>query len=124
MAKVKIAIVEDDVAISQMYRLKFEADGYEVSTAENGVTGLSMIEDFRPDIVLLDMMMPEMNGDETLEKMRVTDWGKHIPVLILTNMGQEEAPKSLEALNVHSYIVKAEMTPKQVEERVKQALAA
>lgn len=123
MSKTKIAIVEDDVAISQMYRIKFEADGYEVAVAENGAVGLTMIEEFRPDIVLLDMMMPEMNGDETLAKMRASNWGKHTPVLILTNMGQEEAPRSLQNLNVHSYIVKAEMTPKQVEERVKQVLA-
>lgn len=122
MAKVKIAIVEDDVAISQMYRLKFEADGFEVAVAENGTVGLDMIEKFKPNIVLLDMMMPEMNGDEVLTRMRAADWGKDTPVLILTNMGKEEAPKSLESLNVHSYIVKAEMTPKQVEERVKQVL--
>lgn len=124
MAKVKIAIVEDDVAISQMYRLKFEAGGFEVAVAENGTVGLDMIEKFKPDIVLLDMMMPEMNGDEVLAKMRATGWGKDTPVLILTNMGKEEAPKSLESLNVHSYIVKAEMTPRQVEERVKQVLSS
>lgn len=124
MAKAKIAIVEDDVAIAQMYRLKFEADGYEVASAENGVVGLKMIEEYGPDIVLLDMMMPEMNGDEVLKAMRASGWGKNIPVLILTNMGKEEAPETLKVLNVHSYIVKAEMTPRQVEERVKQVLAA
>jgi DNA-binding response OmpR family regulator len=124
MAKPKIAIIEDDLAISQMYRLKFEAEGYEVATAENGKVGLNLIKDFRPDIVLLDMMMPQMNGDEVLRQMRGEDWGKDMIVLILTNMGKEEASKSLESLGVHSYIVKAEMTPKQVAERVKQALSA
>ncbi len=123
MAKPKVAIVEDDVAISQMYRLKFEAEGYEVAAAENGVIGLDLIEKFQPDVVLLDMMMPQMNGDEVLRQMRASDWGKDTTVLILTNMGKEEAAKSLGSLKVHSYIVKAEMTPKQVAERVKQALA-
>lgn len=123
MAKPKVAIVEDDLAISQMYRLKFEAEGYEVAVAENGQVGLELIEDFRPDVVLLDMMMPQMNGDEVLTKMRNEDWGKDTPVLILTNMGKEEASKSLDNLNVHSYIVKAEMTPKQVAERVKEVFA-
>lgn len=122
MAKKKIAIVEDDLAISQMYRLKFEAEGYDVAVAENGEVGLEVIEDFRPDVVLLDLMMPQMNGDEVLKAMRGQSWGKDTPVMILTNVGKEEAAKTLGKLNVHSYIVKAEMTPKQVAERVKEVL--
>lgn len=116
----KVGIIEDDVAISQMYRLKFEAEGFEVAIAENGLTGLELIKEFDPDIVLLDMMMPEMNGDEMLSEMRKTH--PDTPVLILTNMGKEEAPQILENLNVSSYIVKAEMTPKQVAEKVKSVL--
>ena len=54
----KIAIIEDDLAIAQMYRLKFESEGYEVGSAGDGATGYQLIEDFKPDIVLLDMMMP------------------------------------------------------------------
>jgi len=121
---VKIAIVEDDQAISQMYRLKFETEGYEVNTANNGKLGLELAETMRPDIVLLDLMMPEMNGDEMLEKMRATDWGKDIKVIILTNMGEQEAPDSIKRLNVRRFIVKAEMTPRQVAEMVKAELAA
>lgn len=122
MAKTKVAIIEDDLAISQMYRLKFEAEGYRVGIAENGRTGIDLVKNFQPDIILLDMMMPEMNGDEALAEIRSHDWGENIPVLILTNMGKEEAPESLEKLNVTSYIVKAEMTPKQVAEQVKKVL--
>lgn len=118
----KIAIIEDDVVISQMYRMKFEAEGFEVQTAENGRLGVELCEHMKPDMVLLDLKMPEMSGEEALTKMRGTTWGKHVPVIILTNLGQEEAPKSLEGLGVHSYIVKAELTPRQVTERVKQAL--
>jgi DNA-binding response OmpR family regulator len=58
-----IAIVEDDQAIAQMYRIKFEAEGFSVQTAENGKIGLQLLETMKPDIVLLDIMMPEMNGD-------------------------------------------------------------
>ena len=119
----KIAIVEDDLAIAQMYRLKFETEGYDVGSAGDGLQGYQLISDFRPDIVLLDMMMPEMNGDEVLSKVRAQDWGKDIIVFILTNMGKEEAPSSLKSMDVYSYIVKAEMTPKQVAEAVKEALA-
>jgi DNA-binding response OmpR family regulator len=122
MSSTKIAIIEDDMAISQMYRLKFEAEGYEVQTAENGILGLELTEVFKPDIILLDLMMPEMTGDEMLAELRKKPWGKKILVIILTNLGEEEAPKSLRDLGVHSFIVKAEMTPRQVADRVKQAL--
>lgn len=120
----KVAIIEDDIAISQMYRLKFETEGYDVQTADNGQIGLELAEAFRPDIILLDLMMPEMTGDEMLAQLRKKPWGKNVIVIILTNMGEEEAPKSLKELGVHSFIVKAEMTPRQVAERVKTALEA
>lgn len=120
----KIAIIEDDVAISQMYRIKFEAEGYVVETAENGKLGLALVEEMMPDIVLLDLMMPEMGGDEMLQKMRATEWGKDIKVIILTNMGESEAPESIKHLNVRAFILKANMTPRQVAELVKEQLAA
>lgn len=120
----KIAIIEDDAAISQMYRIKFEAEGYEVETAENGKLGLALVEELKPDVVLLDLMMPEMNGDEMLEKMRATDWGKDIKVIILTNMGESEAPDTIKELNVEAFILKANMTPRQVAELVKEKLSS
>lgn len=121
---IKVAIIEDDLAISQMYRIKFEADGYDVETAENGKLGLELIEKMRPVIILLDLMMPEMTGDEMLQKMRKTDWGKDILVIILTNMGEQEAPSMLKELGVKRFILKAEMTPRQVVEMVKSELAS
>lgn len=121
---IKIAIIEDDVAIAQMYRLKFETAGYSVQTAENGEVGLRLVQEFQPDIILLDIQMPVMDGAEALKKLRATEWGKHIPVIILTNVGEEEAPKELASLDVHSYIVKADLTPRQVTERIQEALSA
>lgn len=119
----KIAIIEDDNAISQMYRIKFEAEGYSVETAENGQFGLQLLEKFRPDIVLLDLMMPQVTGTEMLQQLRQTDWGKDMKVIILTNMGEQEAPDDLKALNVSAFIVKADMTPRQVAELVKKQLS-
>jgi DNA-binding response OmpR family regulator len=119
----KIAIIEDDQAISQMYRIKFEAEGFEVETAENGKLGLEMVEKIRPDIILLDLMMPEMPGDQMLKALRATEWGKDIKVIILTNMGEQEAPPDLKELGARRFIVKAEMTPRQVAEMVKTELA-
>jgi DNA-binding response OmpR family regulator len=118
-----IAIIEDDQAIAQMYRIKFEAEGFSVQTAENGKIGLELLETMKPDIVLLDIMMPEMNGDEVLEKLRATPWGKDLKVIILTNMGEQEAPPKLKELGVTAFIVKAEMTPRQVADIVKKSLS-
>jgi DNA-binding response OmpR family regulator len=120
----KIAIIEDDQAISQMYRFKFEAEDFEVETAENGKLGLELTESMKPDIILLDLMMPEMTGDEMLEAMRKTAWGKDIKVVILTNKGEQEIPESIRKLNVSAVILKADMTPRQVAELVKKTLAA
>lgn len=120
----KIAIIEDDPAISQMYRFKFEAEGYTVETAENGRLGLELTESMKPDIILLDLMMPEMSGDEMLAQMRKTSWGKDIKVVILTNKGEQELPPIVKNLNVSAVILKADMTPRQVAEVVKKTLAA
>ncbi len=119
----KIAIIEDDQAISQMYRMKFEANGFEVQLAHNGKAGVALVEDFHPDIILLDMQMPEMTGDEALAEIRKQASAKKTPVIILTNLGREEAPKGIDALDISSYIVKADLTPSQVVERVKKTLS-
>lgn len=118
----KIAIIEDDPAISQMYRMKLEAEGFSVQLANNGTRGVSLVEDFQPDIILLDLAMPEMNGEEALKLIRNDDKSKDTPVIILTNLGEEEAPKTLRSLGIHSYIVKANFTPREVVAQVKDAL--
>ncbi len=118
----KIAIIEDDQAISQMYRFKFEAEDYQVETAENGKIGLELAQKMKPDIILLDLMMPEMTGDQMLEKLRATSWGKNIKVIILTNMGEQEIPDTVKKLGVSGVILKADMTPRQVADIVKKLL--
>jgi DNA-binding response OmpR family regulator len=119
--KAIIAIIEDDAAISEMYRVKFEADGFKAVVAADGVQGLKIIETTKPDLILLDLMMPEMNGDEMLKKIRTTSWGKDIPVLVLSNVIEQDAP-DLKDLNIAGYIVKAYETPSQIVERIKQLL--
>lgn len=118
----KIAIIEDDPVIRQMYLMKFESAGFDVSLAENGKEGVALVEKFAPDVILLDISMPVMSGDEALTEIRSNRWGRDIPVFILTNLGEEEAPNSLHALGIESYIVKADLTPRQVVERVKKRL--
>ena len=107
-----------------MYRIKFEAEGYTVDTAENGKVGLDLIKSMKPDMVLLDLMMPEMTGDEMLAKLRETDYGKDLKVIILTNMGEQEVPENVKNLGVSAFILKADMTPRQVADLVKTHLSA
>jgi len=114
----KIAIVEDDHTILEMYKLKFEFAKFKVVTASDGEEGLKILEQEKPDIVLLDLMMPKMNGDELLVQMRKTDWGKNIPVIVLTNISYDEAPAILKQLNVADYVIKASSTPQMVLEKV------
>jgi len=119
----KIAIIEDDPTINQMYRMKFEATGFDVQLASDGELGVELVKAFQPDLILLDLQMPKKNGYETLKEIRAHEWGKTVPVIILTNLGEEEAPKQLRDLTIESYIVKADLTPSQVVERVKDTLS-
>lgn len=118
----KIAVVEDEPFIQEMYKLKLELSGYKAVTASNGVEGLEIAERNKPDLILLDIKMPVMSGDEMLAKLRETDWGADIPVIILTNISRDEAPHNLRFLNVKKYIVKAHYTPTQVIHEIKKIL--
>lgn len=120
--KQKIAVIEDDFAIASMYDFKLRNSGFEVTTAPDGEEGLSVAETFNPDLILLDIMMPVMDGAEMLEKLRQTDWGAKIRVIILTNLSKDEAPHGLRFLNVDRYIVKAHHTPAQVVDIVREVL--
>lgn len=119
----KVAILEDDMAIAGMYQFKLHQSGYDVAVAHNGVDGLKKIIDFRPELILLDLMMPGMTGGEVLAKVRATAWGKDIRVIILTNISRDEAPVELRELGVDHYIVKAQYTPRQVLQLVEEVLA-
>ena len=118
----KIAIIEDDPIISQMYWMKFEADGFDVRMAGNGKIGVDLVKSFKPDIILLDIQMPEMDGAAALKLIREHKDSKDTPVIILTNLGEEEAPSEMRSLGISSYIVKANNTPRQVVAHVKNTI--
>jgi DNA-binding response OmpR family regulator len=120
-ADIKIAIIEDQEEIAEMYRFKFESEGYQVEVAENGLTGFKMVQEFGPDIILLDLMMPVQDGPETLDQFKAANI--NIPVVILTNLGKEEAMKRIRAADsIVDFLIKADATPKQVVERVRALL--
>ena len=119
----KILIVEDDEAIRNLYKLKLDREGFETSTAENGMIGLRAAKETVPDLILLDLRMPVMSGDEMLLRLRESDWGSDIRVIVLTNISKSEAPHALRFLHVDRYIVKVHTTPSQVVDVVKEVLA-
>jgi len=121
--KAKIAIIEDEAAIREMYRLKLSAQGYDITTAADGASGLHLIEHIRPDLILLDIKMPHIPGNEVLKRIRATDWGKDIKVIVLTNISKDEAPSDFRFLHVSRYIVKVHYTPTQVLDIVKEVLS-
>lgn len=121
---VKILIVEDDPLISEMYHDIFEFDGYELDVAANGEEGIEKARMLKPTLILLDIMMPKMNGLQVLEKLKSDPETKNIPVVILTNLSGTQDAKAALSKGAVKYIVKSQYDPKQVSDMVKEILAA
>lgn len=119
----KIAIIEDEAAIRRMYALKLKFSGFEICEAADGEEGLVVIEHEKPDLILLDLRMPNMSGDEMLRELRSNKWGEEVPVIILTNISKDEAPRTLWHLGISDFIVKANSTPQKVLEQIQRVLA-
>jgi len=110
-----VLIVEDDFFILDMYRLLFMKKGYEVLTATDGQAGLDMANNNKVDVILLDIMLPKMNGIEVLRTLRQPDsQTKDIPVFLLSNLGQEDIIKEAFKIGAQGYMLKANLLPQQV----------
>ncbi len=120
----KVVIVEDDIPLAEMYKFKLDGAGFVCEIALDGAAGLELIKNSKPDLVLLDLMLPQMTGGDVLKHMRGSQWGKNIKVIVLTNVSEAEAPDELRKLGIERYLVKANNTPSQVIEFVNQALGA
>lgn len=118
----KILIVEDDVTLSKAISYEFEQQNFEVFSAGNGEEGLKAAETNLPDIILCDINMPKMDGMTMLRELRKTDWGIDIPVIMLTNLSDEQ--RVLEALSQKAfyYLVKSDWDLSQIVEKVKEKL--
>jgi CheY-like chemotaxis protein len=113
----KVLLVEDDPSIIQMYTLKLKQK-HEVLEASTGKAGLELAIKEKPDIILLDVIIPQMDGFAVLEELKKNPATKKIPVVLLTNLGQESDKEKGEALGAAGYLVKANFTPSQVLETI------
>jgi len=119
----KILIVEDDNFLADIYKTKLELEGFKVTVATDGEKGLKMIQTKTPDLVLLDILLPKLDGFAILETVKQTDSAvKDLPIILLTNLGQnEEVQKGLK-LGAADYLIKAHFKPAEVVEKIKKIL--
>ena len=121
--KQTIMIVEDDSFVMDIYKTKLSQEGFSVVEAGNGAEALKKLKDVKPDLMLLDIIMPYMDGLEVLKKMKENEETKNIPVILLTNLSQkEEVDKGIE-LGAKDYLIKSHFTPSEVLEKIKICLA-
>lgn len=119
----KILIVEDDPLMSRMYQKIFTFEGFEVELAADGEEGFEKAKTIKPTLILLDVMMPKMNGLQVLEKLKLDPDVKTIPVVMLTNLAGQQDAETAMTKGAVKYIVKSEYEPKQVANMVKEILA-
>jgi DNA-binding response OmpR family regulator len=120
--KANVLLVEDDVFLSGIYKKKFEMEGYKIATADNGEQALVEVKKKKPDIVLLDILLPKLDGFAVLEKLQADAGTKEIPVILLTNLGQkDDVEKGLKAGAV-DYLIKAHFKPSEIVEKVRKTL--
>mgnify|MGYP001607351777 CR=1 FL=1 len=122
MDKIHVLLVEDDVFLSDIYQKKFEMEGFKVSTADNGEKGLSEVKKKKPDIVLLDILLPKLDGFAVLEKLKADPATKSIPVILLTNLGQKDDVERGLSAGAADYLIKAHFKPSEIVDKVKKVL--
>ena len=117
-----ILLVEDDAMISSIYKAKFEADGYKALVAQDGASGLALAKKHKPDIIMLDVILPGLDGFSVLEEVKNDDTTKDIAVIMLTNLGTAEDKSKGKKMGAMDYLIKASLTPAQISCRIKEIL--
>jgi len=115
----KILLVEDDRFILDMYKEKMGKENFEVRCAEDGASAIKIAKEIMPDIILLDVVMPLMDGFETLQAMKQDDKLKNIPIVLLTNLGQRRSVEKGLKIGAADYIIKAHFSPSEVVDKIK-----
>lgn len=118
--KIKILVVEDEAFLLDLYQVKLEQSGFEVVKASNGNEGVSMARLEQPGLILLDILMPQIDGYEMLAKIKNDPKTKNIPVIIFSNLSQKEEVEKGLKLGASDYIIKTSVTPSQLEAKVKE----
>jgi len=118
MDKKRILIVEDDNFVAEVYIAKLSEMGYETVLAQNGEEGLTELNKGKIDLILLDILMPIMNGIEMLEEVKKNEEWKNIPVILLTNIGEKESIQKVMEMGVKNYLIKSHFTPAEVIEKI------
>lgn len=120
--KKKILLVEDDVALAAVYRSRLELENFETREVNNGEQALQAVQEFKPDLILLDAMMPKVNGFDVLDILRNTPETANVRVIMLTALSQPKDKERAEALGVDDYLVKSQVVIGDVVDRVKHHL--
>ena len=118
----RVLVVEDETFLVKIYSVKLKKEGFEVFIATDGESAVKMAFEVKPDIILLDLILPKMNGFEALEKMRTNPDLKKTPVIVLSNLGQDEDVKRAEALGATDYLVKANFSIQEVIAKIRATL--
>ncbi len=117
-----ILLVEDDEFLAELYATKLQLEGFGVGLAADGEKGLKMIKEKHPDLVLLDIVLPKMDGFEVLKKMKADKESKEIPVILLTNLSQKDEVKKGLDLGATDYLIKAHFMPSEVIKKIKKII--
>ncbi len=118
----KVMIVDDDIILRDMYAERLKAENFDVEVAANGEEALEKLKTIKPDVILLDIMMPKVNGFNVLDTIKNTPETKAIPVIMLTALIQEDNKKKGMASGAYDYLAKSEAMPAEVVEKVKKAI--
>lgn len=121
--KNNILVVEDETFLVKIYSVKLKKEGYDVDIATDGEQAVSKAAELKPDLILLDLILPKLNGFEALEQIRKHPELKKTPVIVLSNLGQEEDIKRAESLGADDYLVKANFSIQDVVQKIKGVLA-
>ncbi|MFA6603418.1 MAG: response regulator [Patescibacteria group bacterium] len=120
--KIKVLIVDDDAFLSGIYATKLELDGFAVVSARDGDEGIKAALKELPDLILLDVLMPKLDGFEVLKRLKAEETTKNIPVIMLTNLGQkEDVEKGLQE-GAADYLIKAHFVPAEAVAKIKKVL--
>jgi len=120
--KKQVLLVEDDEFLAELYATKLNLEGFEVSLAADGEKGIRLIKEKKPDLILLDIVLPKMDGFEILKRMKADKETRNIPVILLTNLSQKDEVKKGLDLGANDYLIKAHFMPSEVIKKIKKVL--